>query len=401
MEKEKPAIEGGHPVRKDFLVFGKPQINKEDINEVVDSLESGWIGFGPKAKKFEELFKEYIGCSNAISVNSCTSALFLSLLVLGIKKGDEVITSPLTFASTINVIEHLGAKPVFVDVEKNTGLIDSEKIEEKISEKTKAILPVHLYGRPCNMEKIMEISLKYNIPVVEDAAHAIETKYKNKKIGTIGNLTCFSFYATKNINTVEGGIITTKNNDLAEKLKLLRYHGIDRPAWSRYNTECCRHYDVLLPGYNFAFTDFHASLGIHQLERVEENLIKRKKLVKIYLKELQGINELILPDYSENNLKHSNHLFTILLDLNKLKINRNEFMQAMAKENIGTGIHFVSMHLTDYYKKKYGYLAEEYPNALFISERTVSLPLDISMQEKNVFDVIKAVKKIISYYSRK
>jgi len=400
MPEKKPAIEGGKPERKKFLVFCKPFFEKEEITEVVNSLESGWVGFGPKTKKFEEEFREYIGCKNSISVNSCTSALFLSLKVLGIKKGDEVITSPLTFASTANVIEHLGAKPVFADVEKSTGLIDAEKIEEKISDKTKCILPVHLCGRPCEMDKIMEIAEKNSLFVVEDAAHSIEAEFKGKKIGSIGDFTCFSFYTTKNITSVEGGMITTNKDDLTEEIKLLRCHGINDNAWDKFNSNSNSPYNVLSAGYNMCLTDLQASIALPQLKRVESNLKKRKKLLKIYLQELEGIKELTLMDYSEKNIKHANHLFTVLLNSEKLRIDRNKFLEAMKKENIGTGIHFISLHLTDYYGKKYGYSEKDFPNALFISDRTFSLPLGPNLSEKDVLDAVNAVKKIINFYRK-
>jgi len=397
---EKPAIEGGKAVRKNFLIFGKPEILEEDIKEVVDSLRKGWIGSGEKVERFEEIFRKYNCCNNAIAVNSCTAGLFLSLGLLGVKEGDEVITTPMTFAPTANVIEHLKAKPVFVDVEKSTGLIDAEKIEEKISEKTKCILPVHLYGRPCEMDRIMEIAKEKELGVLEDCAHAIETEYKGKKTGCIGDFGAFSFYATKNVTTGEGGMVTTNNDELAEKIKLLRLHGLNSNCLEKFSSEEFKPTDVLYAGYKFNLTDLHASLGIHQLERVEKNLKQRKKQAKIYLEEFEKTDELILMDYSEKNIRHAFHLFTVLLDLEKLKIDRNHFVQAMKKENIGTGVHFTSLHLAQYYREKYNYEKNDFQNSAFISDRTFSLPIGPGLSEEDIMDCVNAVKKITEFYRK-
>ncbi|PIN98516.1 MAG: UDP-4-amino-4,6-dideoxy-N-acetyl-beta-L-altrosamine transaminase [Candidatus Diapherotrites archaeon CG10_big_fil_rev_8_21_14_0_10_31_34] len=396
----KPVLEGGKPARKKALVFGRPEILDDEINEVVDSLKSGWIGMGPKTEEFEKLFKKFIGCKNAVAVNSCTSALFLSLKVLGIKQGDEIITSPMTFASTANVIEHLNAKPVFVDVEKTTGLIDPKKLKEKISGKTKAFIPVHLYGRPCEMDEITEIASAKNVSVLEDAAHAAEAEYKGKKIGAISDFTAFSFYATKNITAAGGGIITTSDNEAAEKIKLMRLHGVSKAAWSRFNSDEFQPCDVLVPGFKCNMNDLQAALGIHQLKRVEKNLKKRKKLTELYLQELEKTDEITLMDYSEKNIKHAYHLFALLLNLEKLSINRNKFVHALQKENIGSGIHFISLHLTSFYRQKYDFKENDFPNSKLISDRTFSLPLYPSMTEEDALDSVNAVKKLCAYYKK-
>jgi len=395
-----PAIKGGKPVRKKFLIFGKPDIHKDEIKEVVATLKSGWIGTGPRTILFEKRFKKYIGCKYAVSVNSCTAGLFLSLKALGIGPGDEVITTPLTFAATANVIEHIGAKPVFVDVEKATGNIDAELIEEKVTDRTRAIIPVHLYGRPCEMSKIMHIAKDYGLKVIEDAAHAIEAKYKNKKIGTTGHTTCFSFYATKNLTTAEGGMITTASKKLAELLQIMRLHGISKDAWKRYSASGFKPYDVITPGYKFNMTDLQAALGLHQLKRIEKNLKRRKEICKMYNEAFERIDQLILMDYSEKGIKHARHLYTVLLDLKKLRINRNYFLEAMKREGIGCGIHFLSLHESKYYKKKYKYRKSDFKNAAFISDRTVSLPLAPNLSDKDISDVIKAVRKIINYFKK-
>jgi len=259
------------PVRNDFLVFGTPAIEQPEIDEVVKCLKSGWIGTGPRVHKFENSFRDYIGSKYAMALNSCTASLHLSMLVSGVKSGDEIITTPMTFAATSNAIIHTGAKPVFVDVEKDSMNIDPNLIEKAITPQTKAILPVHFAGRPCKMDHIMEIAQKNNLLVIEDAAHAIEAKYKGQKIGNIGDMTCFSFYVTKNLVTGEGGMVTTNNEEWAKKVKVLGLHGLSKDAWKRFADEGYKHYQVVSPGFKYNMMDIQASLGIHQLERLEKN----------------------------------------------------------------------------------------------------------------------------------
>ncbi|MFH1235110.1 MAG: DegT/DnrJ/EryC1/StrS family aminotransferase [Candidatus Diapherotrites archaeon] len=395
-----PAIKGGKPVRKEFLVFGKPDIQKAEIDEVVDTLKSGWIGTGPKTMLLEKKFAKYCNSRHAVSVNSCTAGLFLALKAFGVSQGDEVITSPLTFAATANVIEHLGAKPVFVDVEKSTGNIDTALIEEKVSEKTKAIMPVHLYGRPCDMEKITATAKKHSLKVLEDAAHAVEAEFNGKKIGSISDATAFSFYATKNMTTAEGGMVTTGDSALAERLSVLRLHGISKDAWKRYSSEGFKPYDVLEPGYKYNLTDLQASLGLHQFERLEKNLKKRKAICKKYEGAFSKTEGILLMDRSEKGLKDARHLFTILIEPEKLKIDRNNFIEALRAEGIGSGIHFLSLHESSYYRQKYGYRKEDFPNATFISDRTISLPLAPNLSEKDTDNVIEAVQKIVSFFKK-
>lgn len=349
--------------------------------------------------KFQEAFKNYVGAKRAIALNSCTAGLHLSMLVLGIKQGDEVITTPLTFAATANAIINVGAKPVFVDVERDSMNIDPNKIEEAITEKTKLILPVHIAGRPCNMDKIIHIAKKNNLLVVEDAAHAIEAIYKGKKIGNISDMTCFSFYVTKNVVTGEGGMVTTNNNELADKIELYSLHGLNKGAWKRYSDDGFKHYQVVYPGYKYNMMDIQASLGIHQLARVEENLKIREKIWQQYNEAFKNL-PVITPIKPEEDTKHARHLYTLLLDINNLKANRDEIQEALHRENIGTGIHFVSLHLHQYYKNKYNFKEDDFPNAKFISDRTISLPLSAKLTEEDVADVIKAVYKVINYYKK-
>ena len=397
-----PAIEGGTPVRRkeDFLVFGQPEIREDEINEVIDTLKSKWIGTGPKTLKFEELFSKYIdpsGRTYATAVSSCTAALHLSLKALDIEVGDEVLTTPLSFVATANAIVHSGAKPIFVDIDRETFNINPNLIENNINESTKAIIPVHFAGRPCEMDKIMDISSRYNLKVIEDAAHAIESKYKSKKIGTIGDLTCFSFYATKNLTTAEGGMITTKNKTLADKVRNLSLHGLSADAWSRYSDLGYKHYLATTHGFKYNLTDLHSSLGIHQLSRINENLKKRERIWKIYNSAFKDLPVIFSKEDLEN--LHSRHLYKLILNLDELRITRDQFLDALHRENIGCGVHYIPIHLHPAYQK-YGYKTGDFPNAEFIGERTVSIPLSPTLRDNDINDVINSVTKILSYYRR-
>jgi len=396
-----PAILGGKPVRRDTLVFGRPRICEAEINEVVDTLRSGWIGTGPRTHQFEEAFRKYIGSKYAIAVNSCTAGLQLALDVLGLNEGDEVITTPITFPSTANVIVHQRAKPIFVDVEKSTMNLDPGRIEEAITRKTKAILPVHMTGRPCDMDKIIEIATRYNLLVIEDAAHAIEARYKGQKVGCIGDITVFSFYVTKNVVTGEGGMVTSNNDQWVEEMRIKSLHGISSDAWERYSSEGFRPYDTMYPGYKFNMTDMQAALGIHQLARIEENRKIREKIWRTYDEAFVDIPEIITPQPVGENSRHARHLYTILLMIERLNVSRNEFIAALKAENIGAGIHFTALHLHHYYKNDFGFKLGDFPNAEYISNRTVSLPLSPNLTDDDVQDVIKAVTKLSRFYASK
>ena len=383
-----------NPVRNDFLVFGSPKIEQEEIDEVVECLKSGWIGTGPRVNEFENAFRDYIGSKHAIALNSCTAALHLSMLVSGVSIGDEVITTPMTFAATANAILHAGAKPIFVDVEKDSMNIDPSLIEKAISPKTKAILPVHFAGRPCNMDHIMEIAQKNNLLVIEDAAHAVEAKYKGKKIGNIGDMTCFSFYVTKNLVTGEGGMITTNNEEWSKKIKIRALHGMTSDARMRYANENYKHYQVIAPGFKYNMMDIQASLGIHQLKRLDKNFDRRKEIWNIYNKAFENLP--VTTPSEEKDTVHGRHLYTLLLDLDNLKISRDEFLGEIVRENIGAGVHFISLHLQPYYKETFGFKKDDFPNSAFISERTVSIPFSAKLTEKDVQDVINAITKVLN-----
>lgn len=385
------------PIRDTFLIFGSPKIEKEDINEVVDSLKTGWLSTGPKVEKFENSFKKYVGSKYAMALNSCTAGLHLGLLVTGIKEGDEVITTPMTFAATANTIVHVGAKPVFVDIDRETMNINPLLIEKKITPRTKAILPVHFAGRPCDMDIILNIAKKHKLLVIEDAAHAIEAQYKDKKIGTIGDITVFSFYVTKNIVTGEGGMVTTNNKKWAEMIQVLALHGLSRGAWMRYSDKGFKHYQVVTAGYKYNMMDLQAALGIHQLKRIKEYLSRREEIWRSYDQAFKNL-PVIIPAPAQKNTVHARHLYTLLFDIDRLKINRDKIQQFLHRENIGTGIHFVSLHLHPFYRKTFGYKRGDFPNAEFVSDRTISLPFSAKLTNKDVDDVIGAVRKAIKKY---
>ncbi|MBI5621072.1 DegT/DnrJ/EryC1/StrS family aminotransferase [Candidatus Gottesmanbacteria bacterium] len=388
------------PNRKDLLVFGKPFIGKPEIAEVVKTLKSGWWGTGSKTEQFEKNFAAYTRAQYALGVNSATAGLHLALKALGVGPGDEVITTPLTFVSTANVILHCGATLVFADVERDTWNINPKEIEKKITSKTKVILPVHLHGRPCDMDAIVSTARRHNLFVVEDAAHAAEAVYKRKKIGSIGDITVFSFYVTKNIATGEGGMVTTNNKKLAEFMRIMSLHGLSQDAYKRYSVRYYRHYEAVTPGFKYNLTDIASSIGIHQLARVEKNWIQRRAHWDGYMRAFLDVPELTLPAIEDGGIKHARHVFAILLNLEKLTISRDKFVDQLIKMNIGSGVHFNPVHLHVYYRKTYGYKKGMFPNAEYIGERTVSLPLGANLSQRDIHDVIMAVKWLIQAYRR-
>ncbi len=379
---------------KDFLVFGAPDIGNREIEEVVDSLKSGWLGTGHKVKTFEESFKTYKNCSHAVAVNSCTAALHLSLSSIGLKKGDEVITTPLTFCSTINSIIHAGAMPVLADIDFETMNISSEKIEEKISKNTKCILPVHFAGRACDMDSILEIVKTNNLSLIEDCAHAIETEYHGKNAGTFGDFGCFSFYATKNLVTGEGGMLITNNDQKSEDIKKLALHGLSKDAWKRFSDEGFEHYYVEDAGFKYNMMDIQAAIGIHQLKKIEKNWNRRKEIWNYYNDSFSSL-PIKLPSPCLENTKHAFHLYTILVDERKTGISRDEFLKKMHNMKVGTGVHYLSIPEHPYYKKTYNWKTSDYPNAQKVGRETLSLPLSPKLTDGEVERVVNAVKKIL------
>lgn len=392
-------IKENKPVRdkKNFLVFGSPNIEESEIEEVIDSLRSGWLGTGPKVRQFEEDFKAYKQAPFAIAVNSCTAALHLSMLAAGIGPGDEVITTAMTFCATINSIIHSGAIPVLADCDPLTHCIDPQAIGDKITAKTKAILPVHFGGNACNMDAIMSIAEEYQLKVIEDCAHAIETTYNGKHVGTFGDFGCFSFYVTKNVVTGEGGMVFTKRKEDADSIKILALHGMSQDAWRRFSDDGYRHYEVVQVGFKYNMMDLQAAIGIHQLKKVEKNWKRRQVIWQRYQEELKDL-PLRLPAGPLPHIKHGYHLFAIMVDKERAGINRDDFLSAMNRENIGTGVHYQSIPVHPYYRKTYGWNPGDYPNSHLVGQQTVSLPLSSKLNDDDVSDVIVAVKKVLNQH---
>jgi dTDP-4-amino-4,6-dideoxygalactose transaminase len=399
--KATPAIEGGTPVRSRFLVYGSPCIGEEEIREVAETIRSGWLGLGPRTREFEKQFAGYLGTKHAVGLNSCTAGLFLSLKVLALKAGEEVVTSPMTFASTANVIEHHGGKPVFVDIDRSTLNMDPAKLEEAVCERTRGIIAVHMAGRPCEMDEILDIAQRRKLFTVNDAAHAIETRYRGDSIGSLGDLSCFSFYATKTLAIGEGGMLTTERDEWADRIRILRLHGISRDAWKRYTSETGARYEAVEPGYKLNMWDVQAAMGLHQLKRLEENLARRKELFVKYDRALRELDQVMVLDTGDDErFRHARCIYIVLLRLEALKIDRDRFAAALKAENIGTGIHFTGLHTHKYYREKYGYAPEDFPETNFVSERTLSLPLSASLTDEESDHVLEAVRKVAAYYAR-
>lgn len=381
-------------MRKELLIFGSPIIEQAEIEEVISVMKSGWLGMGPRVAQFEKDFATYKGVNQAVAVNSCSAALHLSLIAAGIGMGDEVITTPMTFCATINAIIHAGAIPVLVDINPDTMNINPDLIEEKITPKTKAILPVHFAGRPCEMDKIMNIANRHGLKVIEDCAHAIESEYDGQKTGTFGDFGCFSFYVTKNLVTGEGGMVLAKNEEDAERINILRLHGISRDAWNRFSCEGYEHYEVKEAGFKYNMTDIQAAIGIHQLKRVDAYWGRRKEIWQQYNEAFAAL-PIGLPAEPDNKTRHAYHLYTVIIDHNKAGMRRNEFVKSMNRHNVGIGIHYISVAEHPYYKDSYSWRSEDYPNAMAIGHQIVSIPLSAKMTDENISSVIEAVKKIL------
>jgi dTDP-4-amino-4,6-dideoxygalactose transaminase len=385
--------------RASFLVFGQPDIREADIEEVVATLRSGWLGTGPRTKQFEEDFAAYVGARHAIAVNSCTAGLHLSLLALGIGPGDEVITSALTFAATVNVIVHVGATPRLVDVDPGTQNLHPSLVERAISDRTRAIIPVHMAGVPADMPALMDIADRAGVAVIEDAAHATEATIDGRKVGAIGRLTAFSFYVTKNLVTGEGGMVTTDDDALADDLRVRSLHGMSRDAWKRYSSSGFQHYDVVVPGWKYNMTDMQAALGLHQLRRLGEGLERRTAIWDRYLSGLAGLAGIALPEPYDRGV-HARHLFTIRVDPAVSGIDRDAMIGRLRERNIGTGVHFRPVHLHSYYAEQLPYRRGDFPAAEAIGDQTLSLPLSSRLTDEDVDDVVWAVRDVVAAAAR-
>ena len=381
---------------KDFIPFALPDIGEEEINEVVDSLRSGWVTTGPKTRKFESDFSSFINADIAsLAVNSATSGLHLALEAIGVSDGDEVITTPYTFTATAEVIRYLGAHPVFVDINPETLNIDATKIESKITTKTKAIIPVHIAGLSCDMGSIIKIAKKYNLKVVEDAAHSLPTTYKKKIIGSLEtDATVFSFYATKTIATGEGGMITTSDPSIAKRCSIMRLHGIDRDAFDRYHSDKPSwYYEIIAPGFKYNMTDIAASMGIHQLKKAYAFQKKRQTIAEYYDESFKDL-PVILPPKPLNGDMHAWHLYTIRLS-DDAKISRDDFICRMSEEGIGTSVHFIPLFRHPYWRDTYKLTPEQFPFAEQAYQKIVSLPIYTKLNELQIEQIQSSVRKIL------
>ncbi|GAM09762.1 putative protein [Geobacter sp. OR-1] len=383
-------------MRSEFLPFSTPTIEDAEINEVVDSLRSGWITTGPKVKRFEDAFKAYVGAPFAVPLSSATAGLHLVLLALGIKEGDEIITTPMTFASTVSIPILCGAKPVLVDIEPGTLNIDATKIREKVTERTRAIIPVHFAGQSCDMDPIFKLAKEFGLTVIEDAAHAAGTEYKGARIGSFPSISIFSFHPNKNMTTGEGGMVCAGDETLAEEVSLLKFHGMSREAWKRFAASGSPNYDIMMPGYKYNMMDIQAAIGIHQLPKLDGFIDRRREIAEFYNREFADVPELALPAYAPYEQRHAWHLYTPLVRIEHLKLDRDGFMAELKKQNIGTGLHYKAVHHHAWYRENLPQPAGSLPNADYASDRILSLPLFPKMTDGDARDVVAAVKDVIA-----
>jgi dTDP-4-amino-4,6-dideoxygalactose transaminase len=382
-------------MREKFLPFSIPTIGEEEINEVVDSLKSGWITTGPKVKRFEEAFKEYVSAPYAVPLSSATAGLHLAMLALKLQPGDEVITTPMTFAATVSMIVQAGGKPVLADIEEGTLNIDVREVRKKITPRTRALVPVHFAGQPCDMDQIFALAREFNLTVIEDAAHAIGTEYKGARIGSLDSISVFSFHPIKNITTGEGGMVATGNEQLAEEISLMKFHGMSREAWKRYEASGTPNYDIMMPGFKYNMMDLQAGLGLHQLNKLESFIEMRTVVANFYNEAFYDVEEVLTPQEVPYPNRHAWHLYTPLIKIENLKIDRDQFMAELKRENIGTGLHFKAIHHHPYFRDTLGIQPGELLNADYASDRILSLPLFPLMTLDDARDVVHAVTRVI------
>jgi dTDP-4-amino-4,6-dideoxygalactose transaminase len=384
--------------RETFLQFSPPCLGEEEIKEVVVTLRSHWITTGPKVRLFEKEFARYLGAPGALALNSCTAALHTALIASGVGPGDEVITTTMTFAASVNVIEHVGARPVLVDVEPDTLNIDPARVERAITPRTKAILVVHYAGHPVNLDLIWQIAASNNLLVLEDAAHALPAKYKGRHIGSGPNPVAFSFYATKNLTTGEGGMLTG-DPELIERARVVSLHGMTRDAWKRYDKGGSWYYEVVYPGFKYNMTDIQAAIGLWQLRKLDSFQKRRRQIVQQYNEVFGDIDALEVP-VERKDVEHAWHLYVLRLRREVLRIGRDQFIEELKERNIGTSVHFIPIHVHPYYRNKYGYKPEDFPVAWENYQRMLSLPLNPCLSDQDVADVIEAVLDVVRQYQR-
>jgi dTDP-4-amino-4,6-dideoxygalactose transaminase len=386
-------------IRSGFLPFHQPLIDEDDERAVLEVLRSGWITTGPRTKQFEKTLAAYVGSTHAVGVNSCTAALSLALEAVGVGPGDEVITSPITFASTANVIVHRGARPVFVDVEPSTLNLDASRLEAAITPRTRAIIPVDFAGHPADLDEIMAIAKRHSLVVIEDAAHAIGAEYRGRRVGGIADMTAFSFYATKNITCGEGGALTTNNAAWADRIGIMALHGISRDAWKRYSAEGYQHWDIIYPGHKFNMFDLQGALIDSQLSKIDTFHARRVALKARLDAGLRDVPEVAFP-VEKPGIKHAYHLYPIIVRTEALTADRDRVMNAIQAENVGVGVHFRAVHLQPYYVETFGFRRGDFPHAEYYSDRTISLPLYPRMTDRDADDVVEVVRTVIAGFRR-
>ena len=383
----------------DYIPFHKPLITKDEITEVVDAVKSGWWTMGPKVIRFEKEFNSFIGSNFSVATSSWTAAAHLALEAIGLSEGDEVIVPSITFTATAEIVCYFGAKPVIVDVQKDSFNIDPQKIESAISGKTKAIIPVHYGGYPCDMDEICELANRHDIKIIEDAAHSLPAFYRNKKVGTIGDITCFSFYATKTLAAGEGGMICTSSKEIAERCSIMRLHGISHDSWKRYSEEGSWYYEVIAPGFKYNFNDIQASLALAQLKKIAQMNKMREEIFKKYNSGFSS-NELIFLQELHADRTSSHHLYPILLDIDNLTISRSRFIDELKNSGIGTSVHFIPLYRHPYYKNKFKLEEKDFPVSEFIYPRIITLPIWPSMNDAQIGRVINAVNDLTKKYRK-
>ena len=392
-----PVEQGGEPVAARFIPLTRPTVEEEEETAVLEALRSGWLTSGPQVQAFEQTLAGVVGAQHVVGVASCTAALHLCMVRVGVRPGDEVITTPLTWASVGNTILNMGAKPVFADIRPNTLNIDPAAIERAVTERTKAIVPVHMAGHPCDLDAVYAVANRHGIPVIEDAAHALGAAYKGMPIGNYGDYTCFSFYAIKNVTTMEGGAIALKNADDAEYVRMLASNGMEATAWQRYGRSAVPSpLEVVAPGFKYLLNNVGAAMGLAQLEKFASFQAARKRLAGLYREALAEVEEVTLLDVLDN-VEHAWHLFIIRLDLSKIRRTRDEIAHALRRENVGTGFHFYGLHLHKYYREALDMKPEDLPEATAASHEVLSLPLFPLLTDKNVHEVVHALKKVLAH----
>lgn len=382
-----------------FLPFHKALIEEEEIRAVLGVLKSGWLTTGPRVHEFEAAFARYVGAGHALAVNSCTAALHLALAAIGLTEGDEVILPTMTFAASAEVVLYFKARPVLVDCDEDSFHSGPQQILQAISSRTRAILPVHFAGAPCDMDSILDIARQHHLRVIEDAAHALPASYKGKRIGTLGDMTCFSFYATKTLTTGEGGMVTTENPEYAERVRLLSLHGISKDAWKRYTAEGSWRYDILEAGYKYNLTDFQAALGLAQLGKCDQMRTRRAAIAERYNQALASLDAFVTPAIALDG-EHAWHLYVIQVNQPALSISRDRVIEELSNRGIGASVHFIPLHLHTLYREHFGYRKGQFPNAEKRFEGAISLPIYPSMSSDDVDRVIGVLREIATEYRR-